>query len=178
MLKNHNCFVLYLNCNLLFSRNIFFKKCYIFLKNSWKLKSKIFLWIFFSCITSCSHKMYKIKTRIILCFFLECTTYNLIFPIFFSFILLREFFYFAGIISNFLFLCVFFNHNYLVTFLSIALLKFMVPSIEINVKNHNWSCWESGHEKPMKTKKKKNFIFSNWIPLSETELSSKNKSNL
>lgn len=137
MLKNHNCFVLYLNCNLLFSRNFFLTNCYIFLKKFVKTQIKIFSLDFFSCITSCSHKMYKIKTRIILCFFLECTTYNLIFTIFFSFILLREFFYFGGIISNFLFLCVFFNHNYLITFLSIALLKFMVPSIEINVKNHN-----------------------------------------
>ena len=71
VLKNHNCFVLYLNCNLLFSRKIFFTKCYIFhiFKKFVKTQIKIFSLDFFSCITSCSHKMYKIKTRIILCFF-------------------------------------------------------------------------------------------------------------
>ena len=30
VLKNHNCFVLYLNCNLLFSRNFFFKNATYF----------------------------------------------------------------------------------------------------------------------------------------------------
>ena len=118
VLKNHNCFVLFLIVILFFFQSNF-------------------LWIFFcACITSLLIKCTRSRLGLFYVF-LECTTYNLIFTIFFSFILLREFFYFAGIISNFLFLCVFFEHNFLVTFLSIALLKFMVPSIEINVKNHN-----------------------------------------
>ena len=119
-----------------------------------KTQIKIFSLDFFFHVSQVVRiKCTRLRLGLFYVFFLECTTYNLIFTIFFSFILLREFFYFAGIISNFLFLCVFFEHNFLVTFLSIALLKFMVPSIEINVKNHNWSCWESGHEKPMNKKK-------------------------
>ena len=154
MLKNHNCFVLYLNCNLLFSRNFFLTNCYIFLKKFVKTQIKIFSLDFFHVSQVVLIKCTRLRLGLFYVF-LECTTYNLIFTIFFF--LLREFF-FGGIISIF-FLCVFSsNMIILVTFLSIALLKFMVPSIEINVKNHNWSSWESGHEKPMRTKTK--IIFS------------------
>ena len=82
VLKNHNCFVLYLNCNPLFSRKNFFKKCYIFLKNSWKLKSKNFLWIFFHVSQVVRIKCTRLRLGLFYVF-LECTTYNLIFTIFF-----------------------------------------------------------------------------------------------
>ena len=132
VLKNHNCFVLFLIVILFFQSN--------------------FLWIFFcACITSLLIKCTRSRLGLFYVF-LECTTYNLISQFFFllCMIFFRELFFFRWN-RHLVFLCVF--NIILVNFLSIALLKFVVPSIEINVKNHNWSCWESGHEKPMNKKK-------------------------
>ena len=86
VLKNHNCFVLYLNCNLLFSRNYFLKiNCYIyyFQKKSRENANQIFFSGFFFRVS----QVVRIKctrSRLGLFYvFLECTTYNLIFTIFF-----------------------------------------------------------------------------------------------